>query len=351
VSAGDPGAPPGRTVVARAPARLDFGGGWTDVPPYADEEGGTVCNVAIARRATVRLSDAGAPAPPPLAAPGRREADARLADAALRRAGLLGRVRAEVVSDFPVSSGLGGSSAAGVALAAALEAWRRASAPGAGDGRDDGARDDGGRRDALAEWSRAVEVEEAGIAGGRQDHYAAARGGALRLDFGAAAGGRPCRATPLPLTPAARAAIERRGVVVYTGESRISAATITGVLDAYRAGEPRVTGALARMRALAVGMAAALAAGDVDALGALVGEHWAHQRALHPAIPTPRIDAIVAAGAAAGALGAKALGASGGGCVLLVAAAGREEAVRAAAARLGDLVAWRVDDGGVAVDA
>jgi D-glycero-alpha-D-manno-heptose-7-phosphate kinase len=138
-------------------------------------------------------------------------------------------------------------------------------------------------------------------------------------------------------------------VVVYTGESRVSAATITGVLDAYRAGEPRVTTALARMRALAVAMADALAGGDVDALGALVGEHWVHQRALHPAIPTARIDAIVAAGAAAGALGAKALGASGGGCVLLVAADGREAAVRDAAARLGALVDWAVDLEGVRV--
>jgi D-glycero-alpha-D-manno-heptose-7-phosphate kinase len=166
-------------VVARAPARLDFGGGWTDVSPYADEAGGTVCNLAIARRATVRLSDAAAPPPPPLDAPGRIGTDARLADAALRRAGLLGRVRAEVASDFPVAAGLGGSSAAGVALAAALAAWRGDPALGT--------TTDGARRDALAEWSRAVEVEDAGIAGGRQDHYAAARGGALRLDFGAAA--------------------------------------------------------------------------------------------------------------------------------------------------------------------
>jgi D-glycero-alpha-D-manno-heptose-7-phosphate kinase len=331
-------------VVARAPARLDFGGGWTDVPPYCDEQGGTVCNLAIARRATVRLSDAAAApaALPPLAAPGRRGTDPRLADAALRRAGLLGRARAEVVSDFPVAAGLGGSSAAGGALAAAAAAWRGALPLG---GPDDAA-----RRDALAEWSRAAEVEGAGVAGGRQDHYAAARGGALRLDFGAAAGGAPCRATPIPLGAAARAALERRGVVVYTGESRISAATITGVLDAYRAGDARVAGALARMRALAGAMADALGRGDVDALGALVGEHWAHQRALHPAIPTARIDAILAAAAGAGAIGGKALGASGGGCVFVLAAEGREEEVRRAAAGLGEVVEWGVDERGVEMD-
>ena len=89
------------SAVARAPARLDFGGGWTDVPPYSDEVGGTVCNLAVARYATVRLAPPDA-ALPPLDAPGRRDLDARLADAALRRAGLAGAVRAEVASMFRV---------------------------------------------------------------------------------------------------------------------------------------------------------------------------------------------------------------------------------------------------------
>lgn len=336
-------APPTATgVTARAPARLDFGGGWTDVPPYCDEAGGTVCNVAITRCATVRLTAVGAPCPP-FDAPGRREADDRLARAALARAGLAD-ARAEVASDFPVSAGLGGSSAAGVALAAAIAAWTDATPDG---GSPLGDVPGGAARDALAEWSRAVEVEDAGIAGGRQDHYAAAHGGALRLDFGAAADGAPCRATRIPLRDATRAALERRCVVVYTGESRISAATITGVLDAYRARERRVTAALARMAALARAMTDALAAGDVDALGALVGEHWTHQRALHPQIPTARIDAIVDAAARAGALGAKALGASGGGCVLAIAADGGEEALTRALAQLGERVPFAVDEEGV----
>jgi D-glycero-alpha-D-manno-heptose-7-phosphate kinase len=156
-------------------------------------------------------------------------------------------------------------------------------------------------------------------------------------------------ATPVALGDGVRRALERRLVVVYTGESRVSAATITGVLDAYRAGEPRVTGALARMRALAGEMARALGAGDVDALGALVGEHWAHQRALHPAIPTARIDAIVAAGARAGALGAKALGRRAAGACSSWRRRGREEEVARAVAGLGERVGWGVDEKGVEV--
>ena len=313
---------PSRLVTARAPVRLDFGGGWTDVPPYCDEQGGVVCNVAVARYAVCRLDEAGGHDAEPLSP---------LAAGALHRLTSEGaRPRLRLGSDFPVGAGLGGSSAAGVATIAALARWR---------GRELA-------RAELAEMSRAVETEELGIAGGRQDHYAAAFGGALELEFGA---GADVAVRPILLDDATRDALERRCLVVYTGESRISGRTITAVLDAYRAREPRVTGALARMRELAQGMAHALRAGAVDDLGGLVGEHWAHQRGLDPAIPTPLIDAVIDAARRAGALGAKALGASGGGCVLAIAAEGREEPVREAMAALAEPFDVRVDTGGVHV--
>lgn len=311
-------------VVASAPTRLDFGGGWTDVPPWSDREGGVVCNVAIGRRATVRATPASGDAP-------GDEVRIPLLAAARRRVPLDGRPPALRLSgDFPAGAGLGGSSAAGVAALAALHAWR-------GDDTDPAG---------LAEESRALEIEELGIPGGRQDHYAAAFGGALELHFGARTEVRR-----IPLAAATREALDRRCVVVYTGESRISGRTITAVLGAYEAGDARVTAALRRMRTLAAGMAEALRQGDVDALGAMVGEHWTHQRTLDPAIPTPAIDAIVAAAGRAGALGAKALGASGGGCVLAIARDGREEAVRAALAALGTMLDVQVDEEGVRVAA
>ncbi|HEX5829856.1 MAG TPA: hypothetical protein VFY16_02670, partial [Gemmatimonadaceae bacterium] len=121
---------------------------------------------------------------------------------------------------------------------------------------------------------------------------------------------------------------------------------ITAVLDAYRARQPRTCAALREMRALAESMASALVAGDVDLLGRLVGAHWEHQRALHPAITTPRIDAILDAAMRAGALGGKALGASGGGCVLVVARDEHVEAVRAAVAALGVPLPFTIDQRG-----
>ena len=251
-----------------------------------------------------------------------------LVRAALARAGLP-QLAVEMESDFPIGAGLGGSSAAGVALAAALAGWRGDSpAPGA-----------------LAEWSRAVECEDLGIAGGRQDHYAAAFGGALGLTFG-----RETEVTPLPLDAATRTAIEERCLVYYTGESRISGETIQAVLDQYTGGVPATVFALDRMGTLARLMATALSMGDLDALGALVGEHWMHQRTLHPGITTARIDTLIATALGAGALGGKPLGASGGGCVVLIAPADRTHDVLAATAGLGERLPFRVATEGVRVE-
>lgn len=334
-------------TIARAPTRLDFGGGWTDVPPYSAEEGGFVCNLAIARYATVRLSSTPevADARPADAHGGRKAGPARgsgdqaLADAVLRRHGTPSLTVTQA-NDFPVGAGLGGSSAAGVAMIAAVSSFTPV-----GIGATLAIRGATGDfdRSRLAEASRTIEVEELGIPGGRQDHYAAAYGGGLALTFGATG----TAARRLSLSPETIRTLESRLIVAYTGESRISGDTITAVLDAYGRRERGVLHSLACMKTLAREMADVLEAGDVDALGALVGEHWRYQRALHPAIPTARIDALVARGGAEGAIGCKALGASGGGCVLLVAAEGKERAVREAVAPLATLLDFAVDTEGV----
>jgi D-glycero-alpha-D-manno-heptose-7-phosphate kinase len=275
-----------------------------------------VCNIAIARYAvaTARVS---ARAP---------ESANPLVNAALRHAG-----RSDVVislsSDFPVGAGLGGSSSALAAVHGALarlagEDWNRP---------------------AIAEEGRAVEVNELGVAGGRQDHYAATHGGALGLTFG-----EGVRVRRLRLAPGTIAAFERRGLLLYTGESRVSGATITSVMDAYRDRDGTVRAALQRMKELAREMADTLEVGDLDALGAQLAEHWLCQRSLDPAIPTAQIDEVVMRAHAAGAVGWKAMGASGGGCVFVLATEDTVEAVRAAIQPLGEPVPFSVDTVGLA---
>jgi D-glycero-alpha-D-manno-heptose-7-phosphate kinase len=310
------------TIVTRAPTRIDFGGGWTDVPPYCDEMGGFVCNLAISRYATVSV------------ARGERRdmrndsnaADLAIANAATRRFDMHD-VTVSVRSDVPIGAGLGGSSAAGVAIVAALAA----------------ACGETMTPTAIAELSREIEIGDLGIPGGRQDHYAAAYGGALGLRFSA----NHVDVRPIALTAQMRAEIEERCIIVYTGQSRISGETINAVIGAYRQGVPRVLNALQHMRANAEQIAVALGAGDLDRIASLVSEQWMHQRSLHAAIPTPLIDEMISKARGAGAIGAKALGASGGGCVLLIAGEGRGDDVRTVVASLGEVLPFTVAMRGV----
>ena len=89
------------------------------------------------------------------------------------------------------------------------------------------------------------------------------------------------------------------------------------------------------------------ACGTLDAVADLVGEQWRHQRSLHPAIPTPLIDEIIDRATRAGAVGSKALGASGGGCVLVIAANDRADPVRDAISHLGQILPFAIDEHGV----
>jgi len=308
--------PPSR-FLASAPARVDLAGGWTDVPPYTTEVGGSVCNIAIDMRAlaTVTTSPPAAPPTDPLPR------------AACHRAGEPA-VHISLESAIPIGSGLGGSSAAGVALAAALAAH-------------------GGRTltaQELAELSRSTEADTMGLAGGCQDHFAAAFGGALLLE---------CRETtsvlPVTMSEACTVEFERCATIAYTGASRMSSTTITAVLDAWRDREMQTCNALQVMAALAPLMAAALSAGDIEELGRLLTRQWEAQRSLHHTITTPAIDQIVIETSKAGALGTKALGASGGGCVLVIARGDRVEAVRQALARRASILPLRVSRSGVLV--
>jgi len=326
-----------RRIQALAPTRIDFGGGWTDVPPYTTEQGGCVCNIAISRCASVTLTSASRSgitiddggilhvAPDASALP--PGGGAEMAKAALRHFDT-GPLVMRLQHDFPKGAGLGGSSAAGVALVSALSTWC-----GAPLGRTE-----------VAERSREIEVNELHVAGGSQDHYAAAFGGALALHFDDQVTSRP-----IPLAPSLIASLERRCTVVYTGETRLSGKTITAVLNAYRARAPRVTNALARMKALAEQMIGALERSSVDELGALVGEHWEYQRMLHTHISTPAIEQVLTAARAAGAIGGKALGASGGGSVLVIAPESRATQVRDAVSRVAQLLPFTIDTQGARV--
>ena len=293
---------------AAAPVRLDFAGGWTDVPPFSAREGGAVVAAAVRlfARAEVRLGGTGFH----LISEDLRDevhvrdstglvSDGRLG---LLKAGLrmlpVGACTLITRSEAPAGSGLGSSGALDVALVAALSAARGES-PDPVD---------------IAEQACHLEAVEAGIPGGRQDQFASSHGGFLRLDFK----DPDAEVRRLPLDPELADDLSRRTVLCYTSASRFSGDTIDRVMQAYQRGEPVVARALHGLRAVAESMETALASGDVAGVGRLLSENWTHQQALDPRMRTDEMARLEQAVLAAGALGGKAAGSGAGGCMFFL---------------------------------
>lgn len=308
---------------ATAPLRLDFAGGWTDVPPFSAREGGVVVNAAIGLRTHVSLKlggtllrlvaeDLGQTLECANAGGLVLDGKLDLPKAALRMFPVLGGFTLTTRCDAPLGSGLGSSGSLDVALVAALTHARLERLSD---------------RD-IAEQAWHVEAVEAKIAGGKQDQYGAALGGWHRFSFRDPDVG----VEPLTLEPAFAAALERQMVLCYTNTSRVSGDTITRVMTAYERGDTKVTGALRGLRDTAEAMVAALRRADLARVGALLDENWAHQRALDPAMETPEMARLAQGMRGAGAIGGKAAGAGAGGCMFFLVPGDRRGALDAAAA-------------------
>ncbi len=311
----------GDVARAAAPVRLDFAGGWTDVPPFSAREGGVVVTAAIslfaraeaARRSSgylLRATELGAELE--FARPDAAVTDPKLIlhAAALRVRPPAGPLSLTTSSDVPPGSGLGSSGALDVALVAALAAL---------EGESLGPLE-------LAHQAWRLEALEAQVPGGKQDQYAAALGGFNVISFR----DPDVTATPLSIDPAFSAELARRIVLCYTGASRLSGNTIARVMAAYRSGTPAVTGALFELREVALEMAEAMKQGDLARVGALLTRNWQAQQRLDPVMCTTGMAQLEAAMRDAGAIGGKASGSGAGGCMFFLA--GRDVAAARAAA-------------------
>jgi D-glycero-alpha-D-manno-heptose-7-phosphate kinase len=279
-------------VSSRAPVRVDFGGGWTDVDIFARGAGGVVLNATINKYVTGRL------------------VKQEHGDGAASREGL----DVSYGFDLPSGSGLGTSSALNVVWLSLIKSQIVT----------------GEDRRQIAELAYRLETI-LGILGGKQDQYAAAVGGFNLMTFTEAGVG----VETLAVAPDTVRELEARSVLCYTGKPRLSGSIHENVWGAFRAGNPATVSALYALRDAAERMKPALLGGDLDAFADLIGENWQHQKALDPSVTNPQIDALFAAAQAAGARGGKACGAGGGGCLLFITEPGRQENVAGALAARG----------------
>lgn len=292
-----------------APVRLDFAGGWTDVPPFSARAGGVVVNGAIALHVEVALElggtlvrlvseDLGETVECASSHGLVLDGKLNLLKAGLRMFPVQGALTLRTRAQVPPGSGLGSSGALDVALVACLAAARQE------------------RLDAreLAEQAWLLETREARIPGGRQDQLAAALGGFHRLTFRDPDVG----IEPITIDPAFAATLERQVVLCYTGRSRVSGDTIARVMGAYERGDRKVTGALDEMKDVAEGMAEAMRGGDVAKIGALLSRNWTCQQALDEGMQTDEMRRLEQAMRGVGALGGKAAGAGAGGSMFFL---------------------------------
>jgi D-glycero-alpha-D-manno-heptose-7-phosphate kinase len=275
-----------RSVSVRIPVRVDFAGGWSDVPYFSAREGGAVVSAAI-----------------DLHVEGRAWSTGR-------------GMRVEYGTTVPSGSGLGASAALDVASLALSNALM-------------------GRRISAVQLAEdAYRLEKLlGVEGGKQDQYAAALGGVNHLTFGAEE--EPATVEPLTLGQAILRTLQEHVVLCYTGSAHHSGSLHERVWQPFLSGERRIGDALREIRDSVPHARAALIAGDLEALGELLTINSEGARRMIPELVTPAMDALFDAAKDAGAVGGKACGAGGGGCLVILAARGHAADVRDAVQRAG----------------
>jgi fucokinase len=320
-----------------AAARIDFGGGWTDTPPYSIERGGTVLNGAITLRHAYpivveaeRLSeprlilcsrDIGAEIEPRTV--GEVLAYANPADpfallkAAVVLRGLVpadadpGRPLSEVLArgrglrlgtqtSIPRGSGLGTSSILAGAVLSCL------------------ARLQGHALDQARLFDEVLCLEQMMTTGGGWQDQVGGLTGGIKLITTAPGLPQQIRAEPLELADETRADLDRRLLLVYTGQQRLAKNLLRAVMARWMARDPEMVWILSEIARLAVEMRGALLGGDLDRFGELLGEHWTLNKRMDPGCTNPFIDRLFEV-MGPYINGGKLAGAGGGGFAIVIA--------------------------------
>jgi D-glycero-alpha-D-manno-heptose-7-phosphate kinase len=296
-----------RLIRAKAPLRVSFAGGGTDVPPFPAAEGGLVLSATINRYAYGALSpradgnigvhsvDLGLTIDyghdDALALDGNFD----LVKAAIRKLGR-GGYDLFLHTSAPPGSGLGSSSTVIVTLIGLLKEFHNLPLTDY----------------EIAEMAFTLEREDLGIKGGLQDQYAAAFGGFNFIEMN----GDRVIVNPLRIPDEVINELEHNMLLCYTGRTRQSDHIIDDQTTRYNDGEAHALAGLRMQKQLAVEMKAALLTRRLNDFGAMLGTAWEFKKKMSPRITTDFIDEAYDAACRAGALGGKVTGAGGGGYML-----------------------------------
>jgi D-glycero-alpha-D-manno-heptose-7-phosphate kinase len=165
-----------------------------------------------------------------------------------------------------------------------------------------------------------IERIDLGLAGGKQDQYAATFGGTNFIEFEA---GDRVIVNPLRVAPGVLNELETSMVICFTGVSRRSEAIIVeqqrGMTDGAGAtSEGNVMDSLHQLKRDAVEMKQALLRGQILRMADILNRSWAAKKRTASGVSTGRIEALYETAFAHGAVGGKVSGAGGGGFMMFI---------------------------------
>ena len=202
--------------------------------------------------------------------------------------------------DVPSGSGLGGSSTLVVAL---IEAYRRYLDLPLGEYE-------------IAHLAFEIERSELGIAGGKQDQYAAAFGGFNFMEFYA---DNRVIINPLRVNSSVQRELEASLILYFTGRSRNSAEVIETQQAKIIEGNIRSVEAMKTLKREAVEMKEAILTGQLDSIAETMNRGWLAKKSTADAVSNDEIERIIEIVLNNGGLAGKVSGAGGGGFLLLLA--------------------------------
>lgn len=285
-------------IMSRAPMRISFAGGGTDIDAFACRWGGCVVSITIARYVRARME----PGESRYSCYPVAQDDTLFLE---KMAAHFSPASLEVRVEAVPQSGLGASGALAVAVLGCLNTLKG---------------DEPLALMQIVELAHRIESEEMGIAGGRQDPVASAFGGLNYIEFG----DNRINVSRIEVKPEALLSLENSLILVFTQPRLGSSGDIMAdEAKRLRDNDGTTLQSLMRQKELANDIRRTLRRGNLTDFGELLDEAWQVKKKQTPLTSNEFVDEIYEAGKKAGALGGKLSGAGGGG-YLMFFAPGRE---------------------------
>lgn len=302
-------------IRSKAPLRLGLAGGGTDIATFYNLYGGYVLNATVDMYAycTIEPNEAGkiefVAADMNIKEEYMSTEKLALSSSLPLHTGIYNRIASDfsrmplsfkmtTFSDAPPGSGLGSSSTMVVAMIKAYEEWLNLPL---------------GEYD-IAALACKIEREDVGLAGGKQDQYAATFGGFNFMEFYES---ERVIVNPLRLKRWIRNELEASLVLYYTGVSRESANIIKEQIQHTQRGDTKNIKSMHEMKQHAVSMKEALLKGDFKGFSDCLQKGWLSKKNAASSITNPFLDEMYQYAIDNGAESAKISGAGGGGFMMI----------------------------------